>query len=122
MLTKKQLKVAEKIFDKKEEFNSLMDVKNFILNHCIALDCDKETLLSEVKHENAKELLNEFVFDFSAPWLYFQDCCYISKADYDRLDKNSFIDPVWQTVAQIAKAAIDNHEQLSLDIIHELLS
>ena len=113
MPTKKQLKIAEEVFTEKKESNPLMNVKNFILNYCILLDCDKETLLSEIVTENAKELLNEFVFDFSAPWLYYQDHCYIAKADYNQIKENQFIDPMWQTAAQIARAAIDKHEIVS---------
>lgn len=92
-LTKKQLQAAEDIIEKNEKKFDNCTIKNFILNRCYCIILRKEALLalSEGK-PSVREMLDEFVFNFSAPWLCV-DNSYITKADYERIKNEVYVDP-----------------------------
>lgn len=94
-LTEKQLQAAEDTIGKNEKKFDNCTIKNFILNKCYCIALHKEALLRLASAEgkpSVQEMLDEFVFDFSAPWLGV-DCSYITKADYERIKNEVYVDP-----------------------------
>ena len=94
-LTETQLQTAEDIIGKNEKKFDNCTIKNFILNKCYCIALCKEALLLLAPAEgkpSVREMLDEFVFDFSAPWLGV-DCSYITKADYERIKNEVYVDP-----------------------------
>lgn len=61
-------------------------IKDFILKKCSYLGASKEDLLQKVSDEKVKELINEYVFEFSSSWTV-SGGSYITHADYARLEK-----------------------------------
>lgn len=108
MLSNNQLEVASKVFAKNEKADFGSGIKQFILNECIELSSSKVSILCSVQDPDVYDILNEFLFEFSAPWLY-REGTYISKADYSRLKSFVAIDPSLKKILSSAAEIISNN-------------
>lgn len=107
-LSKKQVEIATEVLNKNESHNPTDSIKYFILNKCICLGCcHKASLIDKTDDQNAKEFLDELVFDFQAPWLYLS-CCYITKADYAIFENPPFLQSSFINSAKIVKEILDD--------------
>lgn len=65
---------------------SKISIKDFILKGCYCLSVTKDELIQKAKLKETKEILNELVFIFNAPWLTHEHS-FISVEDYNRIEK-----------------------------------